>query len=138
MKLHLLAIPVLSLLLSSCQTAKQPDRFDLADRNGDGQLSLDEVTEYMVATIFDTRDTNKDKLMTTEEWYPEKGTPASKEFKARDANKDGKVSLLEATTYSKKVGTYKDALKEADTNKDGSVSRSEAIAYYDSKEGPIR
>ena len=76
--------------------------------------------------------------MTTEEWYPDRGTPASKEFKARDTNKDGKVSLSEATAYAKKAGTYKDALKEADTNKDGSVSRAEAIAYYDSKEGPIR
>lgn len=138
MKTSFFVLPLIGILLSACQTTKQPDRFDQADRNGDGKLSLDEITEYMVTTIFDTRDANKDKRMTTEEWYPEGGTPAPKEFKARDQDGDGVVSLEEAIAYSKKVGTYKDAMREADTNKDGWVSRAEAIAYYDSKEGPIR
>ena len=59
-------------------------------------------------------------------------------FRSRDANKDGKVSLGEACAFARKAGTYTADLPKVDTDKNGTVSRAEALAYYASKEGPVR
>ncbi len=130
-----LLLPLAGLLLAGCQTTSRPDRFAQADRNGDGRLSRDEVHDFMVTSIFATRDADKNNIMTKAEW----NDPADNAlFNLRDANKDGGVSLAEAKAYSKKVGKWDAVIKETDTNKDGFVSREEAAAYYGSKEGPMR
>lgn len=128
--------PLAALLAASCQTA-QPNRFDQTDLNGDGKLSRDEVHDYLVTSVFASRDANKDQLMTKAEWG-EDDRETNKIFAARDTNKDGSVSLEEAKIYAKKVGTLDDVIKEADADKDGFISRQEATAYYASKEGPVR
>jgi Ca2+-binding EF-hand superfamily protein len=137
MKAHRLLLPLACLALAACQTAT-PNRFDEADLNSDAKLSRDEVTDYMVTSIFVTRDTNKDKSMSTAEWNPEKDAAAAKIFTERDTNQDGAVTLDEAKAYAKKVGSYNALVKEADTDKDGAINREEASAYYASKEGPVR
>lgn len=135
MKSHYL-LPLATLLLASCQTT--PDRFAQADINADGKLSRDEGRNFLVSTIFATRDINKDHVLTKAEWNSENDPDAAKVFRECDANKDGKVTLEEALSHAKKTG-YRDAtLMTADTNIDGFISREEAKAFYASKEGPMR
>ena len=122
-------------VLASCQTTSAPpDRFAQADRDGNGTLSAEEVTEYFVGGVFDERDTNKDGKITKEEWNPQMDAAEMKEFVLRDTNKDGVVTREEAIVYARRQGLYAQVTRKADTNKDGVVSRAEAVAYYASKE----
>lgn len=129
-------------VLSSCQSTapqpQQPDRFALADRDGNGELTGEEFSNYIVADIFASRDTNGDGFITKAEWNPEMTAEETKLFNLRDTNKDGKVSLAEAQAYALKMGTYSKEIKNADTTGSGTVSRAEAKAYYASKEGSFR
>jgi hypothetical protein len=111
------------------------DQFDLADANHDGQLSRDEVSNFLVNEVFASRDANHDGRLTQEEWtggYSDR-LPA---FKKRDANHDGIVTKEEALDYARKYGVAKQIIKEADKNGDDKLSRAEVQAYYASHEGP--
>jgi hypothetical protein len=147
MKSHHLLLVLGTLALASCQTASpdhanqselSPKRFDLADLNHDGSLTHDEVSDYLVTSVFTARDASKDGKMTTAEWVVSNDAGEIKNFKARDLNGDGAVTLAEAKAYARKVGSFEATVKEADTNKDRLVSRAEVAAYYASKEGPVR
>ncbi len=127
----------LAAVLTACQTTP-PNRFDLADKNKDGQLSRDEISDYLVTGLFKSRDANKDGKMTEAEWIVPGDEGAVKIFRDRDANKDGIVTLDEALAYGRKKGIAKQIVQDADTSKDGTVSREEATAYYASKEGSVR
>lgn len=129
------AAAAVATVVSACQTTSAPpDRFAQADRDGNGTLSADEVTEYFVGGVFDERDTNKDGKITKAEWNPQMDAADAREFAARDTNKDGVVTREEAIAYARSQGVYAQATRAADTNKDGVVSREEAVAYYASKE----
>ena len=60
------------LALTACATSQHSqsstDRFDQADENKDGKLSRGEVSDYLVAEIFASRDANHDGRMTLQEW----------------------------------------------------------------------
>ncbi|HEY4284581.1 MAG TPA: hypothetical protein VGM62_16080 [Chthoniobacterales bacterium] len=125
---------------SGCATSKNATtndaaRFDRADVNHDGKLSLAETSDYIVNENFDSRDANHDGRMTQEEWVG--GDPGRlADFKKRDANGDGVVTKEEALAYGRKHGIAKKIMKEADTNHDGYLDRAEAKAYYANREGP--
>ena len=73
--------------------------------------------------------------MTEAEWIG--GDPSrAADFKKRDANHDGVVTLQEAMAYGRKYGVVNKIMVEADTNHDGYLERSEVKAYYASREGP--
>ncbi|HKP03770.1 MAG TPA: EF-hand domain-containing protein [Chthoniobacterales bacterium] len=133
----LLLIAVAALPLAFA-TAKTPDRFDQADRNHDGMISLDEANAFLVQQIFGPRDKNKDGKVTREEWMVIKGSGQAEDFRVRDANADGVVTMDEALAYGRKKGMAKELMQKADTNKDGKLSMAEIKAYYASKEGPVR
>ena len=133
--LILIALVAVPLALA---TGKTPVRFDQADRNHDKALSLDEANAYLVGEIFDPRDKNKDGKLTRAEWMVIKGATQAEDFRVRDANADGVVTLDEALAYGRKKGMAKDLMREADKNKDGKLSVEEIKAYYASKEGPVR
>ena len=128
------------LALPACQTttASAPTRFEQADANHDKLLSLDEVNTYLVSEIFDSRDANKDKKMTRAEWGVANDPGREKQFRDRDANGDGVVTMDEALAYGRKKGLAKQLMHDADKNKDGQLSEEEVKAYYASKEGPAR
>jgi EF hand len=130
------------LTLTGCQTTPTgpagPDRFGRADANGDGELTEGEYATYVVAGIFDERDTNHDGVIAKAEWNPQMDAAESREFAARDSNKDGGVTIAEAAAYAVKTHRFSDDVKAADTNRNGTVNRIEATAYYASKEGPVR
>jgi hypothetical protein len=111
------------------------DRFAQADRNHDGVLDRNEVSDYIVNQIFDSRDANHDGRLTDAEWTG--GDPARlPAFKKRDLNHDGIVTKQEAIKYARAHGQADQIMREADKNHDGVLSRAEAQAYVGSKEGP--
>lgn len=141
---HLL--PVLGILaVVSCQTAPPgvptptaASRFAEADTNKDGKISREEMSDHLVNEVFASVDTNKDKVVTVEEWSPNRDPEALKAFKARDTNKDGKLSLEEAKAYARHRKSYDKIFNDADTDKDHGLSLQEVTNYYASKEGPAR
>lgn len=137
MKSPLLFLTLCAFGLAACQTTKtaKPDRFSQADANGDGFLSASETNNFVVRSIFESRDTDGDGKITREEWDPTKAPATMKTFRESDINRDDVITLDEAEAYASKRGIYKDIVREADKNGDGLVSREEAEAYYASKEG---
>ena len=138
--LQLIALALATLVIAACQTnsGAPPNRFDQADANHDGFLSVDEVNSYLVTEIFSARDLNKDGKLTREEWIVGNDPAQEKAFRERDANKDGIVTIDEALAYGRKKGMAKKFMAAADKNKDGKLSREEVQAYYASKEGSPR
>ncbi|PYJ07999.1 MAG: hypothetical protein DMF06_14105 [Verrucomicrobia bacterium] len=140
--LKLTVLAAMAITLAACQTTTTstttPNRFETADVNHDKFLSLDEINVYLVTEIFDSRDANKDKKMTRAEWGATGDAGRDKQFKARDTNGDGIVTMDEALAYGRTKGMAKQVLREADTNKDGKLSEAEVKAYYASREGPAR
>ena len=133
-------LATVALAIPACQTTTPapPNRFAEADVNRDKFLSLDEINVYLVTEIFDSRDANKDHQMTRTEWGTANDPGREKQFRDRDANGDGIVTMDEALAYGRKKGLAKQLLAKADTNKDGKLSEEEIKAYYASKEGPVR
>ena len=127
------------LALSACATpqhsSSSADRFDKADESRDGKLSRGEVSDYLVSEIFASRDANQDARMTPEEWSG--GDPArAADFKKRDANHDGIVTVAEAIRYGRVHGIANQIVRDADKDKDGSLDKAEMAAYQASREGP--
>src|SRR5438046_3922279 len=101
-KISLMLIALLSLPLALA-VGKTPDRFDQADRNHDGMLSLDELNAFLVSEIFGPHDKNKDGKLTRAEWMEGSNDAAKGEaFRVRDANADGVVTMDEALAYGRK------------------------------------
>ena len=127
------------LALSACATPKHSqssaDRFDKADENKDGKLSRGEASDYLVSEIFASRDANRDARMTPQEWS---GGDSARDadFKKRDANHDGIVTIDEAIKYGRDQGIANQIVREADKNKDGALDKAEMEAYQASREGP--
>src|SRR3954464_14439227 len=96
---------------SSAQ-ASGADAFDKADANHDGQLSVDEGSDYLVNQIFDSRDSNHDGQLTQDEWTGGDSTRLAA-FKKRDTNHDRIVTKEEALAYARKYGVAKQIVKEA-------------------------
>jgi hypothetical protein len=87
--------------------------------------------------FFTTRDANHDGRMTVVEWTG--GDPGRMaDFKKRDANHDGIVTEKEAIAYGRAHGVANQIMLEADKNHDDYLSRAEVKAYYASREGPPR
>jgi hypothetical protein len=127
------------LALAACAT-HQPsqsseDRFEKADENRDKKLSRGEASDYLVSQIFDSRDSNHDARMTLQEWSG--GDPGrAADFKKRDANRDGIVTIDEAIRYGRAHGMANQMVREADKNGDGALDKAEMEAYGASRAGP--
>jgi Ca2+-binding EF-hand superfamily protein len=132
-----IVLTAMSIAVLGCQTTGS-DRFDRTDSNHDGKLSRDEMNTYLVTEVFESRDANHDQRMTEAEWVVGGDAAQKKEFRQRDANRDGIVTLNEALAYGRTKGTANKLLRESDQDKDGLVSRAEMTAHYASKEGNPR
>lgn len=103
-------------------------RFKVLDKNGDGRLTLEEAK--VPAMFFERLDTNKDQLVTREEFQAvAKLNPGGADlgFKRVDSNGDGKVTRAEATEAVLR------RFASADPNGDGLITRAELDAHIEQK-----
>ncbi len=131
----LFAAAALAISFTGCQTTKLPNRFAKADTNKDGRLTSHEASDFVVIGVFEALDRNKDGKLSLSECAVEAAPATIRDFKKRDANKDGYVTHEEAITYGRKYGVVTSAFKKADKNKDGFLTRQEITAFSGSKEG---
>ena len=114
---------------SKNQASAGNDNFARADANHDGKLDRGELGDYLVYEMFATCDSNRDGKISLNEWLRVKPGGAA-DFKERDANHDGFVTLAEAISYGRRGGAGLSLLKKADKNRDGKVDRAELQAYF--------
>jgi Ca2+-binding EF-hand superfamily protein len=88
-------------VISAVEIANASVVLKALDKDGDGALSVAEIrirqqtAAQRAEHLFDEWDTNKDQALTKEE-LPDR---MQAQFEALDTNHDGKIDLLEATTY---------------------------------------
>lgn len=113
--------------------AKSPDRqmrFDKIDANGDGSITLEEITAHRDAR-FTQADANGDGFLTPDEMRG--GNRAKRMMERLDTNKDGVLDSAEleagdAERMSRRVARM---LERIDADGDGKVSMEEASARRD-------
>lgn len=125
-----LATPCLALVIASgCATDPAPRPFDMADTNGDQQVSKAELEHYVSGGLFAYLDRNGDGRVPLEEWRQFDNTMTDAMFDERDADGDGAVTHEELKTYFDRQDSLDRVLAEIDTNGDGHIDRAEAEAY---------
>lgn len=121
---------IATLVLASGVRAQNPAKpydpkaaFIETDKNGDGQIDIEEFHERLV-DVFYSVDRNKDGFLSEDEFmllpYPEG-------FKEADKDGDGRVSLPEF------LAIRFHQFEEADTNHDGQLSLEEVIAAFEGR-----
>lgn len=131
---YITAACLATLLLASCATTSEQDRFALADTNRDDQLSRKEVSDAAVRTIFTKFDSNQDGKLTFDEWHQSDKGATRRLFAERDANSDSHLTLDEARASADHQNFLQEFVKKVDLNDDGLISREEAAAFAE-KEG---
>lgn len=128
MKSLLLFLPALaaSALLAGCTA---PSNFDVADKDGDGKLSLEETEKALLSAIFAAGDPDGDgKLSFKEVRQADPDYPKSR-FDARDLDGDNFVTPTELDSFASKNDSFDALIASIDTNGDGFVDRAEADVF---------
>ncbi len=127
-------------LLASCATTSTPttpeQKFQRADKNGDGSVSRLEATNLIIADAFAMYDTNGDGFVSEAEFVASGGTPAN--FRKINKSGSGQISLAEAQASSGVFNTFVVSFDEADTNKDGKVTWVEYQSYLKRRDAAVR
>ena len=128
-------------LLASCatpstQTQSPEQKFQRADKNGDGSVSRMEATNLMIADAFVMYDTNGDGSVSEAEFVSAGGTPAN--FRKINKSGSGKISLEEAKASPAVFNTFVVSFDEADVNKDGTVTLVEYQSYLKLRDAAVR
>lgn len=116
---------------------KQFPEFSELDLNGDNQISKDEMTAH-VKTRFDRAEQNRDGMLSVEEmtakYIKASERRINKMVKRIDANKDGQVSFVELQNRRKhrKQGNM---LNKLDDNNNGFISAEEFAELKDHRRG---
>lgn len=137
MKLTISIIPVL--LLAACatpSTSTPEQKFNKADKDGNGTVSRIEATNLIIADAFAMYDANGDGFVTEGEFVASGGTPEN--FRKINKSGSGKISLAEAQSSPLVFNTFAVSFHEADTNKDGQVTFAEYQSYLVKRNAVVR
>jgi Ca2+-binding EF-hand superfamily protein len=121
--------------VASCETPLPPppanfdDRFTSADADSDGEISCEELADFMVYHVFHQRDANRDGKLTLQEWWPGADAIERAGFDKRDHNENGTVTLKEARKYARENPVYAQTIQEADADGDGKASWKEVNGW---------
>lgn len=128
-----------ALLLASCATTptQTPEqKFQTADKNGDGSVSRVEATHLMIADAFAMYDSNRDGFVSEAEFVASGGKAAN--FRKLNPSGSGKVSLQEAQASPAVSKIFAVSFDEADANKDGKVTFAEYQNYLKARDAAVR
>ncbi|MEI7863835.1 MAG: EF-hand domain-containing protein [Chthoniobacterales bacterium] len=135
---HLLALAALGAMLVMVGCASRPTaaneaalkkRFQQVDTSGDGKISRDEFTDFMIEESFRMYDKDGKGYVTLEEYVAGGGTPQG--YKAINRSGSGKVTLAEAKSSELARHQMAQPFDEADADSGGTgyVSYEEFIAF---------
>jgi hypothetical protein len=124
--------------LGGCRSDMTSGRFEKADRDNNGLVTQAEAGLYVADDLFEGLDNDKNKRISSAEWNAGGNHLTVQSFRKADQNGDGTLTedeLKQAAMRSKQMNEF---ISKADLNHDGGVSKQEALAFYASKEGPMR
>lgn len=142
--IHSLLIIGLALAFSSCATnptsprASVEQRFKNYDLDDDGKITPEEYSDAATRIIFASFDENNDGVVTLKEWQDLEGKDSDARYDKIDTNGDGKVTLDEALTRTRKTKPFANDFPGIDTNKDGVVVLAEAKEYSKRHKAAVR
>jgi Ca2+-binding EF-hand superfamily protein len=137
MKLITILFP--TILLAGCASttpSSAEQKFQQADKNGDGSVSRLESTNLIIADAFEMFDANGDGFVTEVEYLASGGT--SENFRKINKSGSGQVSLQEAQANPSIFNTFVVSFDEADTNNDGQVTLAEYQSYLQLRNAVVR
>jgi Ca2+-binding EF-hand superfamily protein len=129
-------------LLASCatttpSTTRSPEqRFQRADKNGDGSVSRAEATQQIITDAFALYDSNRDGFVSEEEFVASGGT--STNFHKINKSGNGKITLQEAQASREVFDVFVVSFDEADANKDGKVTWQEYQSHLTARDAAVR
>jgi len=145
MKNHLLLLAVALLLLPGCATtppvgseAALKKRFQQVDLSGDGKISRDEFTDFMIEEAFAMYDKDGKGYVTLEEYVAGGGTERG--YKSINKSGSGKVTLAEAKSSELARHQMAQPFDEADADSGGTgyVSYDEFVAFRQKLRDAVR
>lgn len=137
MKLIKILLP--TILLAGCATTTPltpEQKFQKADKNGDGSVSRLETTNLIIADAFKMFDANGDSFVSEAEYLASGGT--SKNFSKINKSGSGQVSLQEAQANPSIFNSFVVSFDEADADNDGQVTLAEYKSYLQLRDAAVR
>lgn len=102
-------------------------RFKQADTSGDGKVSRDEFTDFLITESFELYDKNGNGYVTLEEYVAGGGTEET--FRKIDRSGQGRVTLADAKASPIVRNQMVKPFDEADTGRTGYVTFEEFVAF---------
>ena len=111
--------------IAGCRTGKNADIFRTIDSDRSGYLTLPEVESYGFKRMFTRFDRDGDGAITGQDL----GETSPNLMRARDLDRDGRITLEEYTTAGRRQDTVKNLFRAADADGDGKISAEETGKY---------